>query len=198
MNYDKLDNDELLYVALDAVNGARYGDAILLIRTLLERDPKNVKAQYLLAAQHAQIGMYERAETGFRDLLSDTPDFPIARFQLGQLLLMKNTPVDAKGVLSPLTDANDAIGAYARALCAVADEDAVSAVRELEVGLRLPQPVPTLANDMQALLMRLSQSGDRLVERMDAMPPELGDVPEPELQSTPTARMFMTGYGRGG
>jgi predicted Zn-dependent protease len=198
MSYDKLDNDELLFVALDAVNSARYGDAILLIRMLLERDPKNVKAQYLLAAQHAQIGMYERAETGFRDLLSHTPDFSIARFQLGQLLLMKNAPDDAKGVLSPLTDANDAIGAYARALCAAADEDAASAVRELEVGLRLPQSVTTLANDMQALLMHLSQTGDRPVARIDTMSPQPGPVHEPELQSTSTARMFMTGYGRGG
>lgn len=198
MNYDKLDNEELLYVALDAVNSARYGDAILLLRMLLERDQTNPNTQYLLAAQHAQLGMYERAESGFRALLLHTPEFSIARFQLGQLLLMKNTPADAKVVLSPLTDANDAIGAYARALCAVADEEAVRAMRELEAGLRLPQPVPTLANDMQELLVRLSQSGNRPAERNDAVPPEPQHVSESELQSTPTARMFMTGYGRGG
>jgi tetratricopeptide (TPR) repeat protein len=190
MNYDTLDNEELLFVALDAVNGARYGEAIMLVRMLLGRDPKNANAQYLLSAQHAQIGMYERAEDGFRTLLALAPGFSIARFQLGQLLLMKNASTEAKDALSPLAGNRDAIGAYARALCAVADDDADMATREIQAGLQLPQSVPTLASDMQALLARLSSSGDR--PRIPVEEPYASET-EPSL----SAPMFMTSYGRG-
>lgn len=190
MNYDTLDNEELLFVALDAVNGARYGEAILLSRLLLEREPTNANAQYLLSAQHAQVGMYERAEAGFRSLLAHSPGFSVARFQLGQLLLMKSAAGEAKDVLSPLTEHDDAIGAYARALCAVADDDAGLAAHEIRAGMRLPQSVPTLFDDMRTLLAKLSPSEDR-----PQIPAE--ERHAVESGSAPPASIFLTGYGRG-
>ena len=50
---------------------------------------------------------------------------------------------------------HDALGAYARGLCSAGDEDASNAVRELEEGLALPQPIPALAMDMKNLRDRL-------------------------------------------
>lgn len=180
MNYDKLDNEEVLRLSLDAINNGRDADAVVMLKTLLERDPQHVHAQYLLAAQHAQLGMHDRAEAGFRAVVAGAPELAIARFQLGQLLVMKGEGAEAKQTLQPLADQQDALGAYARAMTAAADEDIANALVHLESGLALPQEIPALTADMQRLHGQLQQ-GTAEVE---------GGAPA-------AAPMFLTGYGRG-
>lgn len=182
MNYDKLDNEELLRLSLDAINNGRDADAVVMLKTLLEREPQHVHAQYLLAAQHAQLGMHDRAEAGFRAVVADAPELAIARFQLGQLLVMKGDGPGATQALQPLADQQDALGAYARAMVAAADDDVAAAVGHLESGLALPQEIPALTADMQRLHAQLQQGAVAAT----ADPP-----------ATPTASMFLTGYGRG-
>lgn len=180
MNYDKLDNEELLRLALDAINNGRDADAVVMLKTLLERDPQHVHAQYLLAAQHAQLGMHDRAEAGFRAVVTNAPELAIARFQLGQLLVMKGEGAEARQTLQPLADQQDALGAYARAMTAAADEDIANALVHLESGLALPQEIPALTADMQRLHGQLQQ----------------GTVGV-EAEAPAAAPMFLTGYGRG-
>lgn len=155
MSFDKLDNDELLRLALDAMNTGRDADSVAMLKTLLARAPDNAHALYLLAAQHAQMGLMERAEEGFRQAVRLAPELATARFQLGQLLLIKGDSQDAKQVLLPLAGQTDALGAYARGMCAAADDDAPLAIAAIAEGLALPQPVPALAGDMTALRGRL-------------------------------------------
>ncbi|MFQ6309213.1 hypothetical protein [Lysobacter capsici] len=190
MGYDKLDNEELLRLALDAINNGRDADSLVMLKTLLERDPKHVYAQYLLAAQHAQLGMFERAEAGFRAAVAGAPDLAIARFQLGQLLVMKGTIEEATQMLAPLADRGDALAAYARALVAAANEDATTAVRELDQGLALPQEIPALAGDMQRLRDRLSVQGADLAT-MQATEAALAETNP--IGANP---MFLASYGR--
>ncbi|KRB02448.1 hypothetical protein [Lysobacter sp. Root690] len=190
MSYDKLDNEELLRLALDAINNGRDADSLVMLKTLLERDPKHVYAQYLLAAQHAQLGMFERAEAGFRAAVAGAPDLAIARFQLGQLLVMKGTIEEATQMLAPLADRGDALAAYARALVAAANEDAPTAVRELDQGLALPQEIPALAGDMQRLRDRLSVQGADIAT-MQATEAALAETNP--IGANP---MFLASYGR--
>lgn len=190
MGYDKLDNEELLRLALDAINNGRDADSLVMLKTLLERDPRHVHAQYLLAAQHAQLGMFERAEAGFRAAVAGAPDLAIARFQLGQLLVMKGTIEEATQMLAPLADRGDALAAYARALVAAANEDAPTAVRELDQGLALPQEIPALAGDMQRLRDRLSVQGADLAT-MQATEAALAETNP--IGANP---MFLASYGR--
>ncbi|RMH94078.1 hypothetical protein EBB59_02635 [Lysobacter pythonis] len=177
MDFVKLDNEELLRLSLDAMNNGRDADSVIMLKTLLEREPGNVYAQYLLAAQHAQLGMMDRAEEEFRKTVEIAPELVSARFQLGQLLLLKGELNEARQVLNPLTVMHDALGAYARGLCAAGDEDVAASVRELEQGMALPQPIPALALDMKNLRDRLlgSQSNsatqELLVEEEPAIVP---------------------------
>jgi tetratricopeptide (TPR) repeat protein len=182
MNFDKLDNDELLRLALDAINNDRDADAVVMLKTLLERDPGHVFATYLLAAQHAQMGMMDRAEAGFRAVVQQAPDFPIARFQLGQLLLVKGAGEEARHVLAPLTAGREALGAYARGLSAAALEDLSTALSELEAGLALPQEIPALELDMR-----------RLLSRLQGIAIETAASPAPASSSS---ALFLSNYGR--
>jgi tetratricopeptide (TPR) repeat protein len=101
--------------------------------------------------------MVERAEEGFLKSVALAPDFPMARFQLGQLYLVKGDAVAAKATLEPLMSlpANAALGAYARGLVAAADEDIDAAIHALQAGLACEQEIPALAGDMQRVLNNL-------------------------------------------
>lgn len=184
MNYDALDRDELLRLSLEAINSGRDADAVVLLKNLLEREPHHVHATYLLAAQHAQMGLVERAESGFRKVVDADPELAIARFQYAQLLTMQGRRDEADAVLAPLVDRNDSLGAYARALHAAGRDDAGETRRQLEAGLALPQEIPALEQDMRRLHARL-------VAGMDPAQP----LP-PSSREAVGAPMFLTAYGR--
>ncbi|HTD29705.1 MAG TPA: tetratricopeptide repeat protein [Xanthomonadaceae bacterium] len=187
MTYEKLDNEELLRIALDAVNQDHHADAVSMLKTLLERDPNHVFATYLLAAEHAQIGMMDRAEEGFRRTVQLAPDFPIARFQLGQLFLVKGDTAGARSTLTPLANlpGNLALSNYARGLIAAADENAGEAIRHLQDGLACPQEIPALTSDMRRVIDNLLALG--------------GTDPRPAAAVSPPASaapLFLSSYGK--
>jgi tetratricopeptide (TPR) repeat protein len=188
MSFEKLDNDELLRIALDAINQDKHADAVSMLKTLLERDSKHVFGTYLLAAEHAQLGMMDRAEEGFRKTVELAPDFPIARFQLGQLLLVKGDAESAKNLLAPLTQlpAGQALPWYAKGLIAAANEDAKEAITQLQSGLACEQEIPVLAQDMQRVLNNLHALTG-------------GGEPSPITQTTSAAApLFLSSYGKAG
>lgn len=181
MTYDYLDADELLRLSLDAMTGGRDADAIVMLKALLDREPADTAGRYLLAAQHAQIGMLEKAEAGFREVLERAPDFDIARFQFAQLLLVKQQGAEAATWLAPLTRGEGALAHYARGLTSIASGDLVSAVTDLREGLSMSQEIPALADDMARLVARLGEAAT--------------GVPESPIVAPVAAPMFMTGYG---
>ncbi len=184
MNYDNLDNEELLRLSLEAINGNRDAEAISMLKLMLSRDPDHLHATYLLAAQHAQIGMFDRAEAGMRTVVARSPEFAIARFQLGQLLTMKGAVAESREILSPLFAGEDALSAYARGMAALSAENVATGLRELELGLTLPQEIPALSSDMQRLR-------DNLLQQQAAA----NDVPG---SAAPTsAPVYLAGYGYG-
>jgi len=185
MTYAILDNDELLRLALDAMNTGKDADAVVMLKTLVERDPGNAYGQYLLAAQHAQMGLMDRAEAGFRAAVGNGLELPVARFQLGQLLLVKGESAEAKATLAPLTTSDDlALAAYARALMAAADENTGAAISQLNEGLALPQPIPALGADMQRLLGNLQALASQ------------GEADQVTVSNAPAAAMYLSNYGR--
>ncbi len=183
MDYTKLDNEELLRLAIDAINTQRQADGLVLLKTVLERDPTNTGAIYMLAGQHAQLGLMDRAEAGFRQVLQADPSLATARFQYGQLLLSQERKTEAVEVLAPLLERQDELGAYARALHAAAQDRAADTVRELAHGLAQPQTNAALAIDMRRLRDQLAETS----------PPVTAEA-VPQMETT--APIFLTGYGR--
>jgi tetratricopeptide (TPR) repeat protein len=183
MNYELLDTDELLRLSVDAIGGGRQADAMVLLKALLGREPANTNAIYMLAAQHAQLGMVDRAEQGFKKVVEGAPSLAIARFQYGQLLLGQGRNEEAAAVLAPILGHTDDLGAYARALNAAGQERLQDSLRELDDGLNLPQSIPALTTDMRRLREQLTNAASTVASEVVA------------LTETP-APMFLTGYGR--
>ena len=188
MSYDKLDNDELLRIALDAINQDKHADAVSMLKTLLERDSQHVFGTYLLAAEHAQLGMMDRAEEGFVKTVELAPDFPMARFQLGQLYIVKNDMNAAKTLLAPLTQlpAGQALSCYAKGLMAAANEEANEAIIQLQAGLACEQEIPALAQDMQRVLNNLlAMTGG-------------GELASAPTTTSAAAPMYLSNYDKAG
>lgn len=186
--YENLDNSELLRASIDAMGREQSGEAMSLLKILVEREPENFHGHYLLAAEHMQLGMVDRAEEGFRRAVALAPDFPLARFQLGQLYLVKGDAVAAKSTLGPLLDLppGSALPCYAQGLIAVADEDGAGAIETLRAGLACEQDSLPLASDMQRLLAQLlATQGD------GALPVEVGMG-----AAVNAAPLYLSAYGK--
>ncbi|HEY0199046.1 MAG TPA: hypothetical protein VGC19_10990 [Rhodanobacter sp.] len=187
MNYAILDDEELLHLALEAMNAGKDADAVALLKALLERDPGNGIGHYLLAAQHAQMGLMDRAEAGFRAALACGLALPVARLQLGQLLVFKGELAQAKAILAPLFAAEDPVlAAYARALGAIGEGEVREAIRQLRQGLAQPQAIPALAADMHKLAASLEASAEAESDGMAA------------TQAMPQASLYLSNYTRQG
>jgi hypothetical protein len=142
------------------------------LEEVLQRQPRNARAIYLLAVQHAELGLTARAAAGIKTALLIEPDLELARFQLGLLLLFDNNePIEAKGYLDRLrTSQNRALRAYAEAMIAICDNQMSLARQKLVVGLSESSPDSPLA-----LLMR------RVFESMLSNPDEQGAVDNTQL-----------------
>ena len=160
MSAERMRSEEMIGMSLQAMNASRDEEAMKLLAALLEREPEHAQGIYLLAAQHAQLGMLDQAEAGFRKAMALAgDDFPMPRFQLGQLLMVQGRPDEAIDVLSPLANAPDlALGAYANAFIALAAQQVADAIAALRGGLQHPQSIPVLADDMRRLAADLERS----------------------------------------
>lgn len=178
--------EERLMAVIDGLGAMDDDSALAALQALLRDAPELAGAHQLMAAIHAQRGDLEAAEAEFRAALALDPELSVARFQLGQLLIVKSDLEGAVQVLEPLTltaqqspDA-DVLGAYASAWLQAAQGELEAAVREVDRGLAGPQAFPALAADMRKLRQAWIEA---LAE---------GDGPGP------TVPLFLSGYNRQG
>jgi tetratricopeptide (TPR) repeat protein len=153
-----LDAEEFLHLAIHASSAGQHHACLTYLKEVLQRQPDNGRAIYLLAVQHAELGLIERAIGGMQAALVLEPRLEIARFQLGLLLLDRRKPADAKEQFAELHGSADAaLRMCAEAMSALADNDVASARAMLEAGLSQTRPSPALAALMQRLLDALGE-----------------------------------------
>jgi len=153
-----LDAEEYFHLALHASAAGDHHACMSYLEQVLQREPCNARAIYLLAVQHAELGLMQRAITGIKSALSIEPDLEIARFQLGLLLMFdQSQPAEAKSYLGRLcASENRALRAYSEAMIAVADNQLVLARHKLAIGLSESPPDSPLAALMRKFFERMS------------------------------------------
>lgn len=178
--------EERLMAVIDGLGAMDDASAIAALEVVLRDAPGLAGAHQLMAAIHAQVGDLDAAEAEFRAALALDPALSVARFQLGQLLIVKGDLDAAVHVLEPLaltalqSPEADVLGAYAGAWLQAVQGELEAAIREVDRGLAGPQTFPALAADMR----RLRQAWlEALAE---------GDGPGP------TVPLFLSGYNRQG
>lgn len=91
-----LDASEYLYLAIHASQDGNHHAALNYLNTALEQQPDNAAVHYFLAAEHAELGLMDRAHTGMTHALELDPNMDIARFQLGLLNLQLQKVEEAR------------------------------------------------------------------------------------------------------
>jgi tetratricopeptide (TPR) repeat protein len=172
-----LDAEEYFHLALHASAMGDHHACMTYLEEVLQRHPRNARAIYLLAVQHAELGLTQRAVAGIKTALMIEPDLELARFQLGLLLLFDyHEPVEAKGYLDRLrTSQNRMLRAYAEAMIAICDHEPTLARQKLAAGLAESPPDSPLA-----MLMR------RVFERLLSSPGDQDPINGNELNSPPS------------
>jgi Flp pilus assembly protein TadD len=94
--------EKLFGRALDASLQRHPEIAVPALEEVLQRDPYHAQARHLLGAEYAQAGKIDGALLEMATALEINPDMPLARFQLGLLLMTCARVEDAAKVWVPL------------------------------------------------------------------------------------------------
>lgn len=99
---DDLDAQELLHLALKAMEEGRDAETITLLKRGIAVASEEGRMHYLLGAMHAQLGMYERAAVELQLAVELAPEIEMAHFQLGLLQLTSGDVDAARASWAPL------------------------------------------------------------------------------------------------
>lgn len=93
--YSNLTQEELLHLAIESIKQGDHGVAISYLKEGVEKFPDDSKVAYVLGAEYAQIGMFEKAESEMRRAIALDASLHTASFQLGLMLLTQGRSQDA-------------------------------------------------------------------------------------------------------
>lgn len=153
-----LDVDEYIHLAFHARSTGKHHACLNYLNEALRQQPENAVALMLVASEHADLGLTDRAIRELIKAVTIDPGMEYARFQLGALLLEKRRASEARMHLNELLESQDeALRGYSEAMLAIADTDYERARGKIAVGLTLHQTNLALARFMKTLLERLSK-----------------------------------------
>lgn len=149
-----LDQAELLQLAMNASTAVDSGSAIAYLKEAVARADATGAAHYLLGAEYAQIGMYERAVSEMESALALDPALATARLQLGLLWIGAGAVERAAMVLAPLAELapDDALRHFGAGLCLLIDNQLDQAVVRIEQGMAHNTSNAPLDQDMRKIL----------------------------------------------
>lgn len=187
-----LDQAELMQFALAAGASGDGATAMGYLKEAATRSDATAPVHYLLGAEYAQCGMYDRAIESMEAALALDPGLDTARIQLALLLLGANAPGNARLVLEPLASlpAAQALGEFGRGLIALIDDQLPAATAHLSAGIGLNTVNPALNADMQRII-------EAIAKLPAATEPAPESVPEEETQqpaSEDLRHLFLSAY----
>ncbi len=179
-----LDAKEYLHLAINAMARDEHHAALNYIKEVLALEPENANALYLLGAEHAELGLYDRAIEEIEKALHIDPNIEMARFQLGLLYLKANQLEGAAKAFTYLAERSqvDSLAAYAAGLVALCKEDIPRAREKLALGLSGTNDNPALKKDMQELLNNLLDGQGAATQ-------------ETSTEDSATASIYLGAYG---
>lgn len=129
------DAAEYIHLAMHASKKGDSHAALTYLKEALLMEPESATAHYLMAAEHAEIGLSQRAIDGMTNTLRLDPGLDIARFQLGLLYLQSGDISSANECFTHLTSTakDESLIAFSKAYIHLAEEkvgDAIHAIRE--------------------------------------------------------------------
>jgi tetratricopeptide (TPR) repeat protein len=180
----QLDNDELMHLALQANDTDDIETVIGYLKRVLANDPNHGSALYLLGAQHAQMGMFDRAVEEMTRAVEVDPNIPsAAHFQLGLLHLTSGRVPEAITAWAPLDqlEQDDALLLFKRGLIHLIQDEFADCIELLEYGITMNNLHPALDKDMQMFADKAKEV--MLANNAAATPDESGSIADTPIPS---------------
>lgn len=182
----ELDEAEMLHLALHAMGNDRHEESMRLLKRTLDAYPSSAGARYLLGAEHAQIGMYDRAVAEMAEAVKLDPGLFIGHFQLGLLHVTAGRVPEAEAAWQPLDQlpADDPLRLFKSAMLHLVRDEFPACIEELQAGIARNKRNEPLNGDMRRLLadVQKRQSGP-------------GSTPPPQIPQ-PTKHILLSTYAR--
>lgn len=188
INSSALDADELLHLAVAASNRNEADQAIGLLKRAVAIAPSHANAHYLLGAEHAQIGMFERAISDMRTAIELDPNLNAARFQLGMLLMTSRQVEAAETVWQPLDElgSDHFYALFKTGLLQLVRDEFDACLASLRSGLVANQVNQPLNVDMQRVI--------RQVEELSAKNADAAAVDPKAESASESGHLFINAY----
>ena len=202
MSPEALDAEELMHLALAALDARRSDEALVFVKRAIAVDANDARLHYLLGALYASIGMLDRAIAATRRATELSGDLRIAQFQLGLLLMTRGELEQAQAAWMPLDALHDEhpLRVFKRGLVHLGRDEYEACAAEIRRGLALCAE-ESLNEEMRRLLEQVEASigAPAAASRGDAgphvAPTPAGDAaarPEPERRAA--EHVLLAGY----
>jgi len=154
-----LDAEEYLHLAINATQHQQHHAALEYLHKSLELSPENARAIFLLAAEHAELGLFDRAIKGMLLALELEPGLEFARYQLAMLYMHINDIPASKDVWAYLGEhaSDEAIKWVAQGLFII-DEDYSRGLALIEKAADSQIDNPFLKSSINDILNNLTTS----------------------------------------
>lgn len=176
----RLDQVELLQLALRAGAADDSAGAIACLKEAAGRSDANGTTHYMLGAEYAQIGLYDRATESMEMALAIDPTLSLVRLQLGLLWMTRADAVQSAQVLLPLDElpSTDPLFHFGRGLRQLARDEFADARSSFVAGIAGNATNAPLNADMQ-----------RIVDQIDGLTPP--DASGQAIDQAELARQLM-------
>ena len=139
---------------------------------------------FLIGSEHAAAGEIEAAEAALANAVLLSPEFVLARYQLGLLQFSSERAAVALVTWQPLfgLPPGESLGHFVRGFAALAQDSFQDALQHYATGLACSNANPAVASDVRRVVATVEKlvHGDRPAETDEA-----------------SAHVLLSGYGRG-
>lgn len=191
--FTMIDTEELLHFAIDASQNRRHDVAIGYLKQLLDNTPDNTEATYLLGAEYAQIGMFDRAKVLMLKALDRQPNLRIAIFQIGLLDMATGEYDSAVSSWERVkSDKEDYLHCFASGLIYLVQENVAESKHWMTLGIEKNKENEALNRDMQSILESIDHIN--LTNASKSSGEMIKSRSESELE--PANALFLSAYSK--
>lgn len=194
-----LDAEELMHLALRALDADKSEEAITYLKRALVLAPNEGRLHFLLGAVHAEIGLDERAIVEMSRAVDLAPELYTAHFQLGTLFLRRGEIEHAVQAWTPLDalDRDHPLALFRSALTCLAEGNSAQCIAQLKQGIARNEENGALNSEMREVLARTEAfvaAGDQVPLAPSALDSHMASSPAPLSKELDPHHVLLAGY----
>ena len=155
-----LNSRELMHMAIHASANGLPDDGVRALKDLLEQEPDNANAHFLLAADFAEIALLNEAVLHYQKAIDLDPKLDLARIQYALLLTALDRLEDADSVLQHFLaeEPPTCFTEFAKGLTFLFAEDLATARAHFAKGIAQNTVSEELNDDMRRLIAQIDEA----------------------------------------